>query len=680
MAREEYLQTKLEELLQCSICLDTYTDPKMLQCFHVFCHNCLAGLVRGNGVHRQITCPTCRQVMVVPPGGVPGLQSAYRVNDIKEIQSTVKALSRDTEERMKCLVHQGNELELYCETCRELICFRCAYISSDHHTHMHQDIDEAFKWYDEHLRPQLKQELDSLCNRLARVLRTIDEELLEKPTHTCDIPSLEVSITHRYTTLENIKGDVQASKGEIASILELCGSQLGKKHALRTRNEVSRRIEAVTAAMRFSLFKLRAPDPSLCQVTGSTVLAMQKYRSTVTLTAIDFMKKGCKVPGKSLEFHCMPSVGDEIQCKIQKTGENTYAISYRPISIHQLTLSITIDGRHVRGSPFTVAVRPPAEMFGYPLIYPLGDLRSLCRVASRGWYRVVVSEQGKDRVSLFNILRGTKQSFGCYGYEEGKFNSPCGVTTDGVGNILVADCGNHRIQKFTAKGAFVSAIGNLGSGELQFYCPTDIAYSITNNKVYVVDKNHRVQILNSGLAFYKTCWNTYRLRVVDSDLTFSSIFGNLGTGPGQFNDPQGIACDSTGKVYVADSGNHRVQVFTSEGKFLRKFSVLGGGREELEYPVGIATDNSDRVYVGECGHVSVLTPQGECMRTLDRETGGFARTCGLAVSSIGVLYVSDGNGVHVVTKTLFSSKVLSILLAIICGIVFIIAMLLARHK
>ena len=36
---------KLEDQLNCSICLDTYTDPKLLQCFHVYCRKCLIKLV-----------------------------------------------------------------------------------------------------------------------------------------------------------------------------------------------------------------------------------------------------------------------------------------------------------------------------------------------------------------------------------------------------------------------------------------------------------------------------------------------------------------------------------------------------------------------------------------------------------------------------------------------------------
>ena len=41
-----------------------------------------------------------------------------------------------------------------------------------------------------------------------------------------------------------------------------------------------------------------------------------------------------------------------------------------------------------------------------------------------------------------------------------------------------------------------------------------------------------------------------RIQVLNSDLTFSSNFGNQGNGIGQFINPWGIACDSTGKVYI----------------------------------------------------------------------------------------------------------------------------------
>ena len=46
-----------------------------------------------------------------------------------------------------------------------------------------------------------------------------------------------------------------------------------------------------------------------------------------------------------------------------------------------------------------------------------------------------------------------------------------------------------------------------------------------------------------------------------------------GTGPGEFNNPHGIAADAQGKIYVADRGNRRIQVFDSDLAFLREIVI-----------------------------------------------------------------------------------------------------------
>ena len=76
---EKALQ-KVEEQLNCSICLYTYTNPKLLQCFHVYCKECLVCLVaRDQRGKLSLTCPNCRQATPVPDTGVSGLQSAFHI-------------------------------------------------------------------------------------------------------------------------------------------------------------------------------------------------------------------------------------------------------------------------------------------------------------------------------------------------------------------------------------------------------------------------------------------------------------------------------------------------------------------------------------------------------------------------------------------------------------------------
>ena len=150
---EEVLK-KLEEQLNCSICLDTYTNPKLLQCFHVYCQQCLVPLVdRDQRGHLGLTCPICRQ-------GVADLQSAFHINHLLELQDSFQKLDNPAaalegavggtmnaapprEAIQHCFKHPEEELKLYCETCGELVCLKCAIKGGKHCSHDYKELDKA---------------------------------------------------------------------------------------------------------------------------------------------------------------------------------------------------------------------------------------------------------------------------------------------------------------------------------------------------------------------------------------------------------------------------------------------------------------------------------------------------------------------------------------------------------
>jgi hypothetical protein len=77
-------------------------------------------------------------------------------------------------------------------------------------------------------------------------------------------------------------------------------------------------------------------------------------------------------------------------------------------------------------------------------------------------------------------------------------------------------------------------------------------------------------------------------------------FGSLGTGDGQFNQPIGIAIDSSDNVYITEWSNHRVQVFNSSGDFLRKWGGYGSGPGQFDKPRTVRIDSQNgNVLVGD---------------------------------------------------------------------------------
>ena len=83
--------------------------------------------------------------------------------------------------------------------------------------------------------------------------------------------------------------------------------------------------------------------------------------------------------------------------------------------------------------------------------------------------------------------------------------------------------------------------------------------------------------------------------------------GGHGNGKGQFDNPHGIAVDSAGNIFVADTGNGRIQKFSPNGTFVTSIGQLAD-------PNGLATDRAGNIYVAEIGskhRVQKLGPDGK---------------------------------------------------------------------
>src|SRR5215212_4256419 len=64
-------------------------------------------------------------------------------------------------------------------------------------------------------------------------------------------------------------------------------------------------------------------------------------------------------------------------------------------------------------------------------------------------------------------------------------------------------------------------------------------------------------------------------------------FGSLGSGPGEFNAPRGVAVAPGGNVLVSDAINHRVQIFTRNGTYLKEFGYLGDALDAMNSPLDL---------------------------------------------------------------------------------------------
>ena len=85
---------ELEKLLECSICMEPFTDPKALRCLHTFCKKCLQGVYNSSGRSGNLRCPTCRKQTPVPANGIAALPTDFKMNDMKDMIGRVQKRDR----------------------------------------------------------------------------------------------------------------------------------------------------------------------------------------------------------------------------------------------------------------------------------------------------------------------------------------------------------------------------------------------------------------------------------------------------------------------------------------------------------------------------------------------------------------------------------------------------------
>jgi sugar lactone lactonase YvrE len=249
-----------------------------------------------------------------------------------------------------------------------------------------------------------------------------------------------------------------------------------------------------------------------------------------------------------------------------------------------------------------------------------------------------------------------------------RFNQPLGIAVDALGNLYVADTGNHTIRKITVAGtnwsvttlagtAGVSGATNGPATTALFYEPEGVAVDGGGN-VYVADTwNHIIRVITSA----------------GQVTTLAGLAGNSGTNNGtggnaRFYEPQGIAVDSLGNIYVADTGNQTIRKLTVGGSVTTLAGSPGsygnadgtGSNAQFYQPAALATDGQGNIYVADYFNstVRMVTPAG-VVTTLAGSPGIFGAADGMnsaaqfrgpqGIAAMGTsnvtLYVADsGNG------------------------------------
>ena len=241
--------------------------------------------------------------------------------------------------------------------------------------------------------------------------------------------------------------------------------------------------------------------------------------------------------------------------------------------------------------------------------------------------RALVAEYSPSHIDVFAPDGLLASQWGSDGQDPGSVAGPGYVAIDNLDHLFVSEqVHNYQqsgVQEFTTDGTFVASIGSLWvpgtplSGPGVFFEASGIAVD-GGGRVYVTDVGiPRTQVFSNDRAYlYEWASEGNSIALDDFGHAFEveeggvvrkyttegielAHWGNPGSGPGQFDQPHGIAVDHSGNVYVADTYNHRVQVFTSDGAFLMQWGSYGSAPGQFYRPMGVEVGTDGRIYVAD---------------------------------------------------------------------------------
>ncbi len=215
-----------------------------------------------------------------------------------------------------------------------------------------------------------------------------------------------------------------------------------------------------------------------------------------------------------------------------------------------------------------------------------------------------------------------------------ELSGPEGLAVDSSGNIFIADRDNHVIRKVDASTGNISTVagtlgvsGSTGDGgpatSAKLNTPVGIAVDSSGN-IFIADVDNAV------------------IRKVDASTgNISTVAGTLGvfgpTGDGgpatsaELGDPQGLVVDSSGNIFIADSGNLAIRkVDASTGNISTVAGILGsegstgdGGPATSAFlgeSIGVAVDSSGNIFIADSGN--------QAIRKVDASTGNISTVAG----------------------------------------------------
>ena len=629
---------QIEEEITCSICGDLFTDPKTIPCLHTFCKQCIEKSIESNKKMASIVCcPLCRAPL--PRDDMSSVPTNFTINRLVEIfgkrkntgkilqmkcdncenespaitwcaecetslcqqcnnthktwkafksHSTVpveefvknpKLVLSTPEKPEACKSHSKQALDLYCKTCSSLICRDCTLKDHPRENHDFDFIDDVV---DEE-REKIKQATAPLKRLLEQVRNGIKR--IEESETEIDIES---------------EANRRKIRGVYDEVYKLLKQQ--EEEALEMENTIKTSLKK-TLAMQKENAKFMESQLVSCTEFSDDAISTNRRRQLLTYknSIIDRVEDLTKqVEHASIDPECR---ADDmiVRCgnPVEFISNSLCDVSGVPHLPH-----CSVRGPLAISDPVKVTVTLK-DIYGFSVVQQSKDLEIHCNKEGEFLQNVRIEEESKGVYHIWhNAKRKEDHLLSVYWR---------GVVVNGEEVKVPVN-----IRDYFDIKQEVKVIEKYGPNNEQFQFPCLMAKGPNNG---LIIPNH----------------STRQLVILDEELQYSHVIGGRGNGNGKFQAITGIAVDSEGYLYVADSNLRCIQKFTMSGQLITQFGSEGTAKGQFRGPCGLVLSQSELLFVCDSGNHRIQVFRNEqfsyTFGQYGEETGCFNYPVDLALNT-----------------------------------------------
>ncbi|XP_071787249.1 uncharacterized protein [Asterias amurensis] len=623
--------------IECPICLSRFTDPKILDCLHNFCFNCLQELTDKQDPKTDIIiCPMCKKETSIPDGGLSGLLSCFflssLIDDVINLEgqkedinppvlacegcdegleavsrcvdcdanycktclenhARLKAIShhqivnavgsshvrpkdKDKTETQKCRKHTDQELCFYCDTCELLVCLKCAVFDHRASNHNLSEINDSIRSY----------------------RRAVDEALQKFDECREQFQKVDDSIKHSQQSLQlmvdqALRDIVAKEEEEITKIrnasrhLQDRVTQIGQERGegfvsiQRSNHDKMSRAEQIVASVNdlmqhAGIFELLDLKPK--------VMHNLDFHKELQFQTVQHSKSFIRFKGHDIVTDA--DLGEileeekwEVKTEFGKCGGGDGEfIDARDVACFSNGDIVVTDAVMQKLSTFTS--KGSYKSTGVQSRTEDDKLKQPFGVTVTSDDLLLVTD-GQNVKVYDRELRYIRQFRPSQNQVEGKSESLLrGIAVDNKDRIAVADCKRKLISLHTMDGSIISTIHR---GDIRSYCQL----SVSSKERLIFTRYDK-------------------MKLVCVDFMGNEVFNIRPSIDGKPVNPNGVCCDDAGDIYVSvycgGWGTNEIHHYDASGEH------IGCVARGLDRPLGMTFTPTGDLIVAETYSVKIL--------------------------------------------------------------------------